>query len=184
MGRVWRLRIRAARRVLLVEPHSFCHAFAMSILRASVTLLLLAASFALVGCIDDLFPEPGTPEEPYSGTPRPPVEEPRTDTLTVFPDFGEAYDASKEEPPLILSQTLRAVVRYGGGCNEHTFTLDYREEDGGGMLMWLHHDVTDGPDPCDAYIRAEVAAPLPEPLRSATPLRFVTPDSTLYVFRE
>ena len=86
------------------------------------------------------------------------------------PDFGFGY-ALAESSAALDGDTLRVVVQYSGGCEDHTFTPRQRATATGSDL-WLVHGGT--PDPCEAYLTDSLAVPLALPDGDA-PLPLLTP---------
>ena len=118
--------------------------------RRSLTGLAAAALLVLGACETG-----GTEEEPTDA-----VQEP------VPGRFGAPYEivlgrapADPDMPPAIDDDTLRALVAYPGGCEDHDFELA-RETSQDTVRLWLRHDA--GGDDCEAMIADEVRVPLPE----------------------
>lgn len=100
--------------------------------------------------------------------------------------FGDPYEivlgetpAGPDSPPHLAGDTLKALVAYPGGCEDHAFALVHATADDTTRL-WVTHDAN-GED-CEAYIRDELALPVPpEALRAGTVLLLNPNDSVPFV---
>jgi len=79
--------------------------------------------------------------------------------------------------PALDGKTLTLVTRHGGGCGEHTWSVDRQE--GAGLRLALKHD--GGGDLCRALLRADVRVDL-EPwwteICAGTPITLVVNAAT------
>lgn len=95
--------------------------------------------------------------------------------------FGSGYEiltnetsAAPDEPPAIVSDTLKALVSYPGGCEDHEFEID-SEVRRDTSRLWLRHDA--GGDDCEAMITDRLELPVSSDVLEANTILLLNPNA-------
>lgn len=86
------------------------------------------------------------------------------------PDFGDAYTVRSAA---LDGDTLRAVVRYSGGCEDHTFERR-SQSDGQRAELWFVHDANG--DLCEALVTDTLVSEVGVLHGGASPLVLLAPS--------
>ncbi len=112
------------------------------------------------------------------------------DALRSEDTFGDPYRIVTRLPdpstpdldvsPRIQGNALQVAVQYGGGCQQHDFTVRFRRS-AASAEVWLVHDAHN--DLCEALITDRLVLPLPTALLDEPSLVLRAPDGQRFTLR-
>ena len=94
--------------------------------------------------------------------------------------FGDPYEivtnftpADPDRPPALEGDSLFALLLYGGGCEDHSFDLEYRIEQDTARL-WIHHNARG--DDCESLLQDEAWFEVPRAVQEAAVVELLNPQ--------
>ncbi len=104
------------------------------------------------------------------------------DTPAGFTEFGDPYTliartlfGTGDLMPNLAGNVINVRVQYSGGCEDHTFDLNYRlRQENTIAELWVQHDANG--DGCEALITNELRYILPDEVSDSATIIFIGPD--------